>query len=369
MTIYGGLDVHCKQSTYHTQDEQGRKLGMGQVMTTREGFSQLVSEQILPPGSIVGLETGTSSKWVSRYLSSLGLHPVVIDAREVRVKSPHKGRKSDRRDAFEICDGLRRGIFTSLVYVPNSGVDRLRVLLSRRRHFVKVRTMQTGAAKFLLRSEGLSAEAATLTTGCAWEKLLAREALACLRGLLEPHAAMWRQANETVQRLNEELVIASKPYDETLRRLQTVPGIGFLTAAAFLAVVADPSRFADSDALVGYVGLAPSVYDSGERERHGSITKQGSSLLRGMLCEAAIHAARPRHPLNPYFARVAARGGYKKAVIFVAQRLARILWQMWRKQEDFDPEKLNVVRETHQRTRTYYYRLRRPEERNTPPNA
>ena len=76
-----------------------------------------------------------------------------------------------------------------------------------------------------------------------------------------------------------------------------------------------------------------------------------------LLCEAAHHTANPRHPLNPYFRRTAARHGYKKAVVAVAQRLARILFQMWRKGQAFDVHQLNVVAESAVRTRRVYWRI------------
>ena len=79
-------------------------------------------------------------------------------------------------------------------------------------------------------------------------------------------------------------------------------------------------------------------------------------------CEAAQHAARPRHPLNPYWQRICGRQEYKKAVVAIAQRLARILYAMWRKREDFDATQLNVVEEERIRTRTYYWRLKKPDE-------
>jgi transposase len=112
--------------------------------------------------------------------------------------------------------------------------------------------------------------------------------------------------------------------------------------------------------VVSYIGLGVSTYSSGERERHGHITKRGSAELRAMLCEAAHHVANVRHPLNPYFTRICARHGFKKAVVCVAQRLARILYQMWRNEEDLDLNKLNVEPTRTIRTRRLYYRIKAP---------
>ena len=78
-----------------------------------------------------------------------------------------------------------------------------------------------------------------------------------------------------------------------------------------------------------------------------------------MLVEVAHHAANPRHPLNPYFRLIAARKGYKIAMVAVAHRLLRIMFAMLKDGSDFDVDRLNVVERKHQTKRTYYYMLKR----------
>ena len=362
MTLYIGLDVHGKETVYVAQDQSGKVTAQGKVATSAEGFCQLVKTLETPKGTKIGLETGTQAMWVSRLLSGLEMEPVMIDAREVRQKARRIGQKSDRRDAFEICDGMRRGIYTTIVYVPDARVLRLRQILSRRRHFVKICTRQINAAKWLLRSLGLGREAASLTSVGAWETLVGRPAVEGLRDHLAMHADLWRLAQEKVVLLEKQLREALKPFQETVSRLQTVPGVGIITAATYVAVLATPERFPDSSRLASYIGLVPSTYDTGNMQQHGHITKRGSGELRAMLCEAAQHAASKRHPLHPHWVRFCAKQGYKKTVIITAHRLARILFAMWRKGEDFDPSKLNVVAEQGVYRKKYYWRMKRPEE-------
>lgn len=363
MKVYMGLDVHSKETVYVVQDDSGKVVGEGRVPTTPDGFCEMLDSVNAPKGTEIGLETGTQATWVSRLLSGLGMKPVVIDAREVRQKARRIGQKCDRRDAFEICDGLRRGIYTSIVYVPPPEVERLRRIVSRRRHFVKVCTNQVNAAKFLLRSLGLGEEAKSLTTLEAWEKLLKRPAVEPVRQYLVMHADVWRAAQEKVVLLERELREALGPFRTTVNRLETAPGVGPITAATYIAVLGTPGRFPDSARVASYIGLVPSTYDTGTTQRHGRITKRGSAELRAMLCEAAQHAARRDHPLNPYWVRVCSKQGYKRAVVAIAHRLARILFAMWRKEHNFDAAKLNVVAEERTVARTYHWRIRRPEER------
>ena len=359
MGIYIGMDVHGKQTVFVAQDEQGQVIGEGSAPTTMDGLRQIVAGVNAPAQTPIGLETGTQATWVSRQLTSLGMKPVVIDAREVRIKARRVGQKSDRRDAFEICDGLRRGIYASIVFVPDEPIDKLRRILSRRRHFVRMRTRQVGAAKFLLRSRGLKDRARTMTAARAWDGVLERAAETPLADHLRLHAHLWRQIQQIVEQLDKELAEAVQPYAATMDLLQSLPGVGPVTASTFIAILGNPQRFADSSHVVSYVGLAVSTYDSGERECHGHITKRGSPELRAMLCEAAHHAALPRHPLHPYFARLCARQGVKRAVVAVAQRMARMLYQMWKKGEKFDVSKLNVRPVHALRTRTVHYEIKK----------
>ena len=110
MERYVGLDVHSKASVFVMQDGHGQVLAQGEMPTTPEGFRRWHEAQRLPAGTPVALETGTVAFFVARELTGLGCAPIVVDAREVRLKAHRPTQKSDRRDAFELCDGLRRGI-------------------------------------------------------------------------------------------------------------------------------------------------------------------------------------------------------------------------------------------------------------------
>jgi len=360
MERYIGLDVHCKESVYVVQDEEGRVVKEGAVETTEAGLKAMVEGAEAPGGTKVGLETGTQATWVARVLEGLGMTPVVIDAHEVRAKARRVGQKSDRRDAWELCDGVRRDLYTAIVYVPSEAVERLRRILSRRRHFIKARTQQVNAAKFVLRSQGLRGMCRSLKSAKAWQRLLADERGSAVRDHLALHASVWHVVQETVEVLDQELTEAVNPFAPTVARLQTLDGIGPITAAAYVAALGTPERFPDSSHVVSYLGLAVSTYDTGERERHGHITKRGSANVRGLLCEAAQHASNPTHPLNPCFLRLYARYGRNVAIIAVAQRLARILFQMWRTGQDFDLRQLNVRPIRRTRSRTYYFEIKSP---------
>ena len=164
MECYVGLDVHSKASVFVIQDGHGQVMAQGEMPTTPEGLRRWYDAQQLPAGTPVALETGTVAFFVARELTALGCTPSVIDAREVRLKAHRPTQKSDRRDAFELCDGLRRGSYRAVVHVPPPAVTRVRETLARRRHFVRLETAQVNAVKRLLRGAGLGHRSRSLGT-------------------------------------------------------------------------------------------------------------------------------------------------------------------------------------------------------------
>jgi transposase len=110
----------------------------------------------------------------------------------------------------------------------------------------------------------------------------------------------------------------------------THPGVGPVTALATEVFLGDPGRFADGKALASYVGLIPSEYSSGARQRLGALSKQGNPLLRFLWGEAAMHAVRRDPELQRFYRRKLAQKGLGKARIAAARKLGIRLWIMLR---------------------------------------
>jgi transposase len=132
-----------------------------------------------------------------------------------------------------------------------------------------------------------------------------------------------------------------------LRRLLTLPGVYFVTACALLAAIGGVRRFPNARHLVGYLGLDPSVRQSGpEPARHGRISEQGPGEMGHVLVEAAWHAARTTGPLHAFPERVASRRGCNIASVAVARKLAVIAWlHMLNRGGDYAFARPSLVRE------------------------
>ena len=124
--------------------------------------------------------------------------------------------------------------------------------------------------------------------------------------------------------------------DGRARRLMTLSGVHVTVAMGLLAAIGDITRFASPEKLVSYLGLNPSVRQSGNRPaQHGQISKQGRSHARAMLVKAAWAAARAPGPLRAFFLRIQARRGKQVAAVATARKLAVLVWHLLTKEEDY----------------------------------
>jgi transposase len=128
--------------------------------------------------------------------------------------------------------------------------------------------------------------------------------------------------------------------DPDAQLLMTAPGVGPIVAACFLMAVRDPSRFHSGRDVGSYLGLVPSLYQSGETHRRGRITKHGNRQARWALSMAAnvlLSVVKKPSALRQWGLEVAVRRGRKTAVVAVARKLAAVLWSMWKNRKPFEP--------------------------------
>jgi transposase len=287
----------------------------------------------LAPPVVVGIEATGSMGWFRRLMEDLGItchvgHPAKIRAIETRRQ------KHDRRDAALLLELLAEDRFPS-IWLPSAELADVRALLLHRDQWVRLRTRVKNALQGLALAHGLRRRAG----------LWSRQGQATLAALpLAPHAAD-RRAH--LQALHDHLtahiitaldqqVEAQATVRPQARRLMTHPGVGPVTALATEVFLGDPDRFADAKALASYVGMIPSEYSSGGRQRLGHLTKQGNPFLRFLWCEAAVHAIRRDATLGRFYRRKLQQKGLGKARVAVARKLGIRLWILLRDQIDYD---------------------------------
>ena len=278
-----------------------------------------------PPGTVVGIEATIPAYWFERTLEKLGHELWVGDAARIRAFEV-RDQKHDPRDAGNILDLLRTGRFPR-IWVPTMEERDLRQLLVHRMKQVRARTQVKNQLHYLAISQGL----------CRKRKLWSAKGRAELESLaLLPWAGRRRkELLEWLDRLDEQVRELDRAVEEAGRQranvalLRTHPGVGMVVALAFDLTVGPVARFLTSRKLVSYLGLNPREHSSGGHQRLGSISKQGNSMMRWLLIEAAQTAARFDPELHRVYQRLKSRRVSGVAKVAVARRLAiRLYWML-----------------------------------------
>ena len=151
-----------------------------------------------------------------------------------------------------------------------------------------------------------------------------------------------RELLELLDRLNPTIAELSRAVDEEAekcpeaKRLMTHPGVGALTALAFVLIIGNAERFRCGKQVASYLGLVPLEESSGNRRRLGHITKQGSSIVRFLLVEASQVTVRRLPDWRTKYVHLMMRRGRKTAKVAMARKLAVRLYWMWRKGWDYE---------------------------------
>ena len=315
---------------WHTRYEQIAAMNTttGELMERRvehEGGQVEKFYAALPQPVRVGIEATGTTQWFERLLARLGHELWVGDAAAIRAAVVRQ-QKTDTRDAQHLLRLLLEGRFPR-VWIPSVEERDLRQLLVHRSKLVRMRTQVRNQLQWLAMSQGL----------CRKKKLWSIQGRQELEALeLGPWAgerrrdliALLDSLDARIEPLNKKVIEVVERRPEAVRLMQQ-PGIGAVTALAFLLTLGSVDRFRRSKQLVSYLGLNPSERSSGGRQRLGAISKQGNTLVRWLLVEAAQTAARLDPELRGDYVRLKFRRGARIAKVAIARKLAvRMYWML-----------------------------------------
>jgi transposase len=286
----------------------------------------------------VGMEASGHARWFERLLSELQFELWIGDAAEIQSKRVRK-QKTDRQDAQLILKLMLKDDFPR-IWVPSWENRDLRQLLWHRHRMVQARTRTMNQLQALALNEGVRCK----------KRLWGEQGRQQLESFpLAPWASRRRhdllalldRLNPTIAELSQAIEREVEKCPEA-RRLMTHPGVGPLTALAFVLIIGNAERFSCGKQIASYLGLVPLEKSSGNRRRLGHITKQGSSMLRFLLVEAAQVTVRSLPEWRRKYVHLMMRRGRKIAKVAMARRLAVTLYWMWRKGWNYEPSKSSV---------------------------
>lgn len=343
MGVYVGLDVSLERTEVCVVDGDGKTLWRG-VADTHPELIAVALARWCGRIELVGLETGSTTPWLARGLVAQGLPVVVMDARRAADALKARPVKTDRADAQALAEMLRTGWYTE-VFVKSEESHRIKALLLSRDQLVRMKRQVYGQIRGVLRPFGirLPARAGTARFDAAARAAVREDDVlyACIHSLLEALGAVEAQIAALDKRVRA-LVQRSR----TCWHLTSVPGVGPITALAFVAVIEDPDRFRRSRDVGAYLGLTPRRYQSGERDVMGGISRQGDAMARHFLYEAAnclLTRWGGRSALKSWGLGLAKRVGPKKARVAVARKLACLLLRLWKAGDHFREDAMKTA--------------------------
>jgi transposase len=334
MDQFVGLDVSQEVTHLCVVDSNGKTVWQGKCSSTPEAIAAAITSKA-PKATRIGLESGMLSTWHWHALNEMDLPVVCLDARHAKAALNMQVNKTDKNDALGLAQIVRTGWYRE-VKVKSMDSHTVRSMLGTRAQLVGMRTDIRNQIRGVLKTFGI-------VLGKSRGPLLEKQVQDLAKGdgmlsqALRALLSVLRSVSEQVLKLDRIAARHAKD-DKICRHLMTVPGIGSLTAAAFVTAVDDPEKFRKSKSVGAFLGLTPRRYQSGETDTNGRISKCGDELARTYLYEAAtslLTKVQKFSALKAWGLRIAKRAGMKKARVAVARKLAVIMHQMWLTGEEF----------------------------------
>jgi transposase len=346
-----GLDLGDKTSQYCVLDGAGEIVAEGRVSTGRGALEQQFKSYA---GSMVALEAGTHSGWVSRWLKQLGLETVVANPRKVRLiaESTQKSDPEDARMLARLARVDRRLLFE--IHHRSEAAQLDLTVIRARAGLVEART------KLVNTLRGLAKTVGSRVKKCDTEVITVEvlEGLPeAVKEVLTPLAAQIQALSLGIEEYDERIAAMGQQYGE-IERLKQVAGVGNLIALTYVLTLGDKARFERSRDVGCYLGLVSKRRNSSESQPELSISKEGDTYLRMLLVQGAHYILSRRGPdtdLKRWGMQLANRRDDQKsrkssgkkakrrAVVAVARKLGVLLHRLWVSGEKYEP-----LRQAHQ---------------------
>lgn len=332
--LYISIDVH-KKSWLVTIRLNGYRLESYSSDPSPSQLSRHVKQRYPKANYYCVYEAGFSGFWIQRQLESFGIKTIIVNPADVPTKDKEKKQKNDKVDSQKLARELEGGNLEG-IYIPDIQIEQIRSLNRLRYQLVKDRSRIKNRIKCYLMFTGKTLPGEF--EGVKWSQKLSNY----LRALEFEHIAGQETLNynlEYLESLNqrvkqienkmEEIINGNKDYKEIVDRIDSIPGMGFITAVTFFTEIIDINRFKSFDQLCCFVGLVPSVHSSGDKQIVLGLQKRQNKYLKNMLIESAWVALRKDPALMSCYGKLIKRMPKQKAIIKIAKKLLNRLRYIW----------------------------------------
>jgi len=335
-TVYCGVDLHYGKSTFRFLDETGTTKQAVEIRTEKAEIERLLN-CYKTNGIAYAFEAGNMATYFHRIVSQMP------NTQKIHVVHPYKFKviseskhKNDKEDSLKLAKGLLKDYLPAPVYIKSEICRQIKFLLNIRRRMVGARAKLILQAKSVLRSLGVKESQRSLTTAKGFARVvgsLANEPF--YRQMMETLSTECSMEAKKIEDTEQQIMtLINQNFPQEYELLNTIPGISFVTSATIISVADEIKRFERAGQFSSYCGLVPSEHSSGEKIRHGRITKEGVKELRWLFTQSAwviIRFKKGRDAcmdkMKKKFYRLSCKQkSTAKAVCAIARHLSRIVF-------------------------------------------
>lgn len=339
-----GLDVGEDSAAVCVLNGNGQSVFECKSGSTAHDIAECLAEFPQADIAAVAMETGTS-RMLPPDLARLGFPVSVFDSRKTSKVLAVRRHKTDVKDARGIAEIARLGGVPRLVvHVRSAEAQQIRTELALRHHLVRSFTASRACLRSMLRNYGSSIK--QLGVGLAMGVRIETEIEALTRSgvteaarTLRPLTELCAQLQLSIRQIDKDLKRQAEINLVTNRFLK-IPGVGPICALSFYAAIDEPLRFRRAADVGAYLGMVPTLKQSGKVLRRSKISRAGDRLTRVHLVISAgvmMSRAAQRCAMSEWGGELAKRSGYGRAKVAVGRKLAVVMLTMWQKNKDFEP--------------------------------
>jgi transposase len=321
--IYIGIDVSSKEFVVHAINERKKVLIKGGKITPDKKGLKKMLDGLGGEQKLVVMEAGNQLKWIALYLKGrqdVDLH--VVHPNEIKWINQSSG-KTDKIDARKMAELGRGNLLPRKVHIVEGPIRELRELLSAREKLLQKRVDLVNCVRGLMKQEGVRIPKGFFAAG-NWEQMLPVFKVAETQKLILKN--IMTSIDSLRESESEILVKVREIEDPRIELLESIPGIGGLTARVLLSALDEAGRFDNKKCVAKYGALTPRIYQSGSRTNLGRINNDGRQELRRVLLQCAHTVSRMNQnyaakPLYDFSKRIEKKRNKKIAVVAVARKL------------------------------------------------
>lgn len=273
-------------------------------------------------------EAGFSGFWLQQELEKKGIKCIVVNPADIPTTDKEKKQKTDKRDSKKIARSLKNGELEA-IYVPSVESLEERSLVRARATLVRDMARSKCRIKSNLYFYGINLPEQFKDPNKHWSKnfyewlksikFQTEQGLDTMQTLIDQNLYLREKILKKTQQIRK--LSKTDKFENKIKMLCTIPGVGLLTAMTILTELHDIKRFKDLDNLCAYIGFVPNTNSSGEKEKIGKITNRGNKFLKNVIIESSWVAIRNDTSLLLKFKKLSQVMEPNKAIIRIAKKM------------------------------------------------